>query len=345
VSSALCRSFQTTLQNSQDRKNLKRKLSELHANAGIQTQDVMRDRFSHLAQLEGFQSREEPNYAKWSDTRLDRWLVDWALRNGKEDTARKIAEEKDAENLVDIDLFTDIRRIENALRNHSCTEALAWCSENKMALRKSKNTLEFDLRLQEFIELTREGRNIEAISYAKKHLLAWSETPSHRRQITQVSALLAFPPSTSCGPYKRLYDIGRWESLVKSFRLAVYNLNSLPTEPLLHLALYGGLASLKLPACYDKTQSRNPDCPICDKEGLSKLAEEVPWSHHVNSTIVCAISGKIMNEDNQPMMFPNGNVYSREALEDMAEKNDGEVTCPRSGARCHFNELRKVYIS
>lgn len=71
-----------------------------------------------------------------------------------------------------------------------------------MALRKAKNTLEFDLRLQEFIELAREGRNIEAISYAKKHLLAWSETPSHRRQITQVSALLAFPPSTSCGPYR-----------------------------------------------------------------------------------------------------------------------------------------------
>lgn len=119
---------------------------------------------------------------------------------------------------------------------------------------------------------------------------------------------------------------------------------------------------MKLPACYDKSRPRNPDCPICDEEGLSKLAEEVPWSHHVNSTIVCAISGKIMNEDNQPMVFPNGNVYSREvcflliytntgahgcskALEDMAEKNEGEVTCPRSGVRCHFNELRKVYIS
>lgn len=57
----------------------------------------MRDRFSHLAQLESFQSREDPNYAKWSDTRLDRWLVDWALRIGKEDTARKIAEQKQIE--------------------------------------------------------------------------------------------------------------------------------------------------------------------------------------------------------------------------------------------------------
>jgi hypothetical protein len=40
--------------------------------------------------------------------------------------------------LVDIDLFTDIRRIETALAHQSCTEALAWCSENKASLRKAK---------------------------------------------------------------------------------------------------------------------------------------------------------------------------------------------------------------
>jgi len=35
-------------------------------------------------------------------------------------------------------MFMDIRRIELGLMNHSCTEALAWCNENKAALRKSK---------------------------------------------------------------------------------------------------------------------------------------------------------------------------------------------------------------
>lgn len=40
--------------------------------------------------------------------------------------------------LVDIDLFSDIRRIEDALARHSCTEALTWCNENRTALRKMK---------------------------------------------------------------------------------------------------------------------------------------------------------------------------------------------------------------
>jgi len=68
-----------------------------------------------------------------------------------------------------------------------------------------------------------------------------------------------------------------------------------------------------------------------------------------------------MDEDNMPLAFPNGYVYSREvgvslssqdlvlvtvsqALEEMAAKNDGIVTCPRSGETCEFKELRKAFI-
>lgn len=110
--------------------------------------------------------------------------------------------------------------------------------------------------------------------------------------------------------YKRLYDLSRWQTLIQSFRVAIYNLSTLPTEPLLHLAMYAGLASLKLPACYDE-KTNNIDCPTCDAD-LGQLAKEVPFSHHVNSTIVCRITGRIMDSDNFPMAFSNGNVYSRE---------------------------------
>lgn len=129
----------------------------------------------------------------------------------------------------------------------------------------------------------------------------------------QVSFSRIFDRYNNCTVLQRLYDHSRWFTLIHSFRLAIYTLNTLPTEPLLHLALYAGLASLKLPSCYDHdhTGTKNVDCPVCDA-GLGKLAEEVPFSHHVNSTIVCRLSGKIMDADNMPMAFPDGNVYSRE---------------------------------
>ncbi|KAG5643634.1 hypothetical protein DXG03_000560 [Asterophora parasitica] len=226
-------------------ESLKRKLSDLQDTAGKPTQDVMRERLSHLSTVETISTASGPEYNRWADTRLDRWLVDWCLRSGMEMTARKVAKEKNIETLVDIDLFMDIRRIEKALSEHSCSEALVWCSENKVALRKIKSTLEFDLRLQEYIELTRARKSQEAIAYSRKYLVPWHET--HLAQIQTATALLAFPPNTTCGPYKRLYDPSRWYTLVQSFRLAIYTLNTLPTEPLLHLSLYAGLASLKLP--------------------------------------------------------------------------------------------------
>ena len=54
----------------------------------------MRDRLRHVSLIDDVQSTDDPRHTRWEETRLDRWLVDWVLRRGKEETARKIAEEK-----------------------------------------------------------------------------------------------------------------------------------------------------------------------------------------------------------------------------------------------------------
>ena len=69
-------------------------LSELHENATVPTQAVMRERINYLDALERFQTRDDSEFGRWADTRLDRWLVDWTLRNGYERTARVITGEK-----------------------------------------------------------------------------------------------------------------------------------------------------------------------------------------------------------------------------------------------------------
>lgn len=57
----------------------------------------MLDRVKHLAAVEEMQSGDSPEFARWADTRLDRWLVDWSLRHGKEKTARMIAQDRGIE--------------------------------------------------------------------------------------------------------------------------------------------------------------------------------------------------------------------------------------------------------
>jgi macrophage erythroblast attacher len=69
----------------------------LQTTAGSPTLDVMRERCKHLAVIEDIQSSKDPEYMRWVDTRLDRWIVDWVLRHGRDQTARHIAQEKSIE--------------------------------------------------------------------------------------------------------------------------------------------------------------------------------------------------------------------------------------------------------
>ena len=247
--------------------------------------------------------------------------------------------------LVDLPLFHTIASISASLQEHDCAPALAWARKNRIA------ALEFELRLQEFIELCRVGDG--AIDYSKKHFHGFWE--KYSAQITQAMGLLAFPPTSPeplPGPYKKLYATTRWEKLQELFRKAVYDMYGLPHEPVLWMAIYAGLVALKHPSDVE----RNVDCPVCESASetesnpITALAKLVPSAHHPNSVIVCRITGKITSD---ALAFPNGYVYSREALEEMAfavrRKGDslqeGWVRCPRSGVTCAFDELRKVFIS
>ena len=80
-------------------------------------------------------------------------------------------------------------------------------------------------------------------------------------------------------------------------------------------------------------------------DAFRRLAEDLPFAKHIHSKLVCHISKDIMNEHNPPMVLPNGMVYSREALQEMAERCGGEILCPRTGFKCAFGDLAKAYIS
>lgn len=184
--------------------------------------------------------------------------------------------------LVDLPVFTQVERIEQSLvrsptHTQSCTAALAWCSDNKISLRKINSTLEFELRLQEFIELTRTRTRqslLDAISYARKYLVAWvhpakkRDAPEHpeARQLSaqaqRAFGLLACPPPS--WRYHDLYDPARWDMLRTKFRRSALQVHDLPQTPLIHIALSAGLSSLKTLSCYKQSSLPNaakPDQP------------------------------------------------------------------------------------
>lgn len=325
-------------------QGLKRKMENLHEEEKkIQMQS--KKRIQHLESLHQIHSLADVNYDKWSRIRLDRLLVDHMLRSGYTESATELASERKIEDLVDLNVFTQCQRIANSLRNGETKDALQWCGENKAALKKSQNNLEFELRLQQYIEMIRTGdkkKVMEALNHAKKYLTPYLETQA--AEIHRAAGLLAFPPDTPAEPFKSMYSSERWNYLSDLFIRTHHELLSLPSRPLLQIALSAGLSALKTPSChsaYTSTSSNSLStttsvCPICSPE-LNELARSLPCAHHTKS-----------NVGNDPIVLPNGRIYGKERLLQMSRKlgsvESGKVKDPTTGEVFLESEMKKVYI-
>nr|GME11707.1 protein MAEA homolog [Ipomoea batatas] len=314
-------------------QGLKRKLEESGRMENLQAQRC-RARLDHL------ESMDVENLSDWNRTRLKRILVDYMLRMSYYDTATKFAESSNIEDLVDIDVFLEAKKVIDALHNKVVAPALAWCVDNKSRLKKSKSKFEFQLRLQEFIEMVRAENMMRAITYARKYLAPWGST--HMKELQRVMATLAFRSNTECAIYKVLFDAKQWDYLVDQFKQEFCKLYGMTLEPLLNIYLQAGLSALKTPLCYED------DCTKEDplsQESFRKLAQPLPYSKQHHSKLVCYITKELMDTENPPLVLPNGYVYSTKALEEMAKKNDGRITCPRTSYSCNYTDLVKAYIS
>ena len=103
--------------------------------------EICRARIENLSELFSYSSVNDEGYEQWSRIRLDRLLVDHMIRNGMMEAGEALAKEKGIEKLVDISIFKQCRNIEQSLLNKSTTECLAWCAENRSALKKMEVSL------------------------------------------------------------------------------------------------------------------------------------------------------------------------------------------------------------
>ncbi|KAH3940558.1 protein degradation-related protein FYV10-like protein [Parastagonospora nodorum] len=349
---------------------LKRKLEGLHEEE-TRIHKSAKARLRHLQDLYDVNSLVDVKYDEWSRTRLSRLLVDYLLREGYSESAAHLAQSKEIEDLVDVDAFVACHKIERSLREGMSTSlALDWCKEHSKELKKGGSMLEFELRLQQYIELVRQGHEaglsdmdgieghgmngvslgtgggetklVEARVHAKKYL----STSGDFELLRKAAGLLAYKPWDDVEPYVSLYSPSRWAHLANLFLSTHHNLYSLPPRPLLHIALSAGLSALKTPACHSAYTSSSANassattsvCPICSTE-LNELARNVPYAHHTKSIV-----------KNDPVVLPNGRIYGRDQLTAFNKKvgtESGWVRDPVDGIKGEAwseSEVRKVYI-
>ncbi|KAI1393908.1 protein FYV10 [Hypoxylon trugodes] len=336
-------------------RGVKRKLATF-AEEEARLQQQEQARVAHLAELYSVHGVDDVAYDAWSRIRLDRLLVDYLLRRGYNESARALAVAKKIVPLVDLDTFEQMSRIRKSILNRSVTEALAWCTagDTKKELRKMDSKLEFMLRFQQYIELVRDQRtnSLDILAYARKFLLPYKDT--YKDEFNKACGMIAIRPpfgfAHDIPAYSELYSPARWVMLAELFTSTHNALLSLPSVPLLHIALSSGLSALKTPACHSShpASAAGPPshstslslaasvCPICSTE-LNELARNVPYAFHSKSHV-----------EPDLLLLPNGRAYGKARLEEYARKAgllDGRVKDLRTGEVYSMEGLKKVYIT
>lgn len=215
--------------------------------------------------------------------RIDRMLVEHFLCLGYYETAEMLANRSGIRDLTNIDIFATSREVERDLAAHRTGKCILWCNDNKSKLKKINSTIEFQVRVQEFVELIREDRRLEAVRHAQKYFPAFEQ--EQLKEIRECMALLAFSVSTEIEKYQKLFNPDRWNELVLKFRLENYRIFQLPTQSVLGVTVQAGLSALKTPQCYSQS-SKNSNCPVC-QQNINDLGEPLPFAHCAQSRLIC----------------------------------------------------------
>lgn len=116
--------------------------------------------------------RTDPRAADYLERqRHGRYIVWHLLRCGFVATARKVIQEMDLGELIDIEIFEAIHDVEKGLiKDKSTVLALAWIERHRSKLRRIGSRLEIVIRQLDVVEMIGKGMVMEAILYVKQFM-------------------------------------------------------------------------------------------------------------------------------------------------------------------------------
>jgi hypothetical protein len=366
--------------------------------------------------------------------------------------------------LLDEDLYIERKRILMDLKAKNLSSAINWCNQYGSRLRRLQSLLEFHLRMQEFIEIVRLGKQTEAVNYAQSFftfLAAQIENTETKervdKEIQEAMGILAYKNPENCGlpSYTKYFSNDRWQMLGEEFEKNHRKVFAMHDPPSLCIVLHAGVSTLNTRACHrarklkrdmneknskadlpnknkrhktnkeyrrpvspdsrdhqdgeieeeeeeeeeedlvedeqedlvaEEVEENNGDlgdeeqqkeseaccdvektmqvsketnkrvfsqdkkrkavpsvCPTCSDVG-DKLTNGLPFAHQPHSRLLCRVTRTVMDENNPPVVLPNGYVYSRKAIEQMVTGRNGEIKCIETHEIFTLEEVKQVYI-
>ena len=276
--------------------------------------------------------------AQWNRQWFPLLLTNYMLQEGCYSAAVKLSQRISECSLCDWHVFSGARDVLQSLQQRDSSVALKWCDENACRL-KQNSLFAFQLHVLRFLGLLESDQTVGALEYARKNLSSFSST--HFNALKSVVALLALGKKSGARLYPSRCGPDSWSELGSLFLRELLLIHNVSEVSLLELQLQAGLCALKCPHSFENRAARED--PL-HATSLRELACDVPWSKHIRSKLVCAMSSKVMDGSCPPMVLPNGHVYGKIALQAQAGEGKGKVTCKETGEICTMGECVPAYI-
>jgi macrophage erythroblast attacher len=221
---------------------------------------------------------------------------------------------------VDHDLHAECRAVLQDLQVHHTDKAITWCSQNGSRLRRLQSPLEFHVRLQDFVELVRSRKPLEAVEYARSHLTRLAMQPEKQAlrdaaisKVQVAMATLAFESPEKCGieAYKKVFSMDRWLVLEKMFREAFNDVYGMHGPPSLCIALHAGLSTLNTRACH-LTRDANLKAMLAHRGARDKRQRRESDERNGNDG---------SDSESDEVWFKQSSVYEANANSDGAESS------------------------
>lgn len=300
--------------------------------------EEVRALLARVEHIEGLHANESNERER--ERRADRLVAEHVMGEGQVDLGREYASERQVADLVDASFYQEVGSITASLEGGDPRPALAWCAKHRQKLRQKESMIEFRLRVKELLSLVHSGRAKDAIHHAREHLSpVASSSEKHLRELCSAMGCIALVNPCSSEP--------SWESLATLFKRDACRAHGLPAQGPLPTILQAGVTALKEPPHIEQERAgnRDPEDPFSYEE-MKQIGDPLPHTKAGRSTVICPITREVMDEDNPPMVLPNGHVYSRRAMEEMAKKNQEHVFCVKTGGGPYdFSQLRRAYFA
>jgi len=322
-------------------KTLKRKLDDNYH----EEDEIYECCKKRLLRLGSVDIHNKENVTEYQASRVNQLILEQLVRNDYMDTAKVLSKEYGMEDFMSVDakILQEYNTIIRDLGQKSCGTAFQWCQANKTKLLRINSQFEIKLIFQEFIELLKSNQRTEALEYIRR--CPEPIKNQHIDEIKKAMGCLTFYNQIDKLPsYKLYFEETRWDDLISIFRHDSFLVSGVTINTNLEISLKAGLSALKTDSCLDQKLHKPESCPVCNPS-MKKLAMTVPSTHKVVSSLICRISGEVMDEHNPPVSLPNGQVYSEKALKKMADRDDGKIVCPTTKMEYTVSDLKKIYVS